>query len=82
MRQANFEIAIHGVPAYYAVFQVLSIPKEIKLAQLKVGDLMYWNYHRHTMVRISNSMGMLVTSEHLRFVTYMTAGEMKKATRD
>ena len=81
MRQAQFNIAIQGVPTYYAVFRVIQIPAWLKGQReiLEVGDLMYWNNRRGTMVKVSNSHSMSIGPSYLNFVFYMTATEMQKA---
>ena len=77
MKQAQFDIAIRGVPKHYAVFRVSNFP-ESKRSAVANGDLMYWNSNRNIMVKVDNSMGVMVSPDYLRFVSYMSAAEMHK----
>lgn len=77
MRQEQFEIAIAGVPRYYAVFKVREVSDWVE-GDLAIGDLMYWNSFRAQMVRVKNSMCLPIEPECLDFVSYMTFTEMQR----
>lgn len=79
MKQKQFNMAISGVPNYYAVFEVKRVPSKYKEAPLELGDLMYWNNFRSQIVRVRNSMCMQVDAQDLNFVGYMTQSQMQEA---
>lgn len=79
MKQAQFDIATRGTPIYYPVFRVIAVPDRIKGQRelLEVGDIVWWNRHRSCMVKVKDSICIVLTCKSLEFLNYFTAAEME-----
>ncbi len=76
MRFREFEVAILAVPKFFAVFRLKIVPDWIRADDLRVGNLLYWNESRNSMVKIVDGRLFSITAIHLDFVSYQDANTM------
>jgi len=72
MKAYAFNVAILGVPTYFATFRVIRLPKWVddRNIDLKVYDLVYWNTSRDTLVSVRTNRGISLSPRHLSFHSY------------